>query len=359
MLLAGAALAAALPGPHGTRRPSTRAQPAGLGVNLERLARLADSGVVTISAVDGYSGDRLSATGVVVDREGEVLTNNHVVEGATSIMVQLGGVGRSYPAVVVGEAPSRDIAVLTVAGAGGFQPLPMAGSEELQPGSAIVVVGNQGPGAPLASSGEVVGLGMRLAATDPVTEAPEDLVGMIEMDVPVQPGDSGGPVLDASGQVVGMTTAGEEIADGLVPADAAYAIPIAAALAVAAQIEGGRPGPGLVLGAPAFLGVEAQTYTTVVEAGPPPVVALLSDWQPQPASGAIVLRVVRGSPAAAAGMRAGDVIVRLATIRVDSLESLATGLEDLHPGSRVEVCWVDPTGNPAYAIVDLAAGPPV
>jgi S1-C subfamily serine protease len=359
LVLAGAASAALLPGSPGSSRPPTRAQTAGLGVNLDRIARLADSGVVTISALDAFSEDRLSATGIVVDRAGEVLTNNHAVEGATSIMVQLGGVGRSYPAIVVGTSPSRDIAVLTVAGAEGFQPLAMAGSDELHPGSSIVVVGNQGPGAPAASSGEVVGVGKRLAATDPVTEAPENLVGMIEMNVPVQPGDSGGPVLDASGQVVGMTTAGEEIADGLVPADAAYAIPIAVALGVAGQIEAGLDGPGLVLGAPAFLGVEAETYNQVVEAGPPPVLALLSDQQPQPASGALILRVVSGSPAAMAGMRAGDVIVRLAAARVNSLASLVTSLEDLHPGSHVEVCWVDPSGNSASAIVDLAAGPPV
>ncbi len=313
---------------------------------------------MTISALDAYGADRLSATGIVVDRDGEVLTNNHVVEGATSITVQVGGVGRAYPATVVGADPTRDIAVLAVAGAVGLQPLALARSVRLRPGSAIVVVGNGGPGAPLVSAGEVVGVGRRLAATDPVTEAPEDLLGMIEMAVPVHPGDSGGPVLDTTGQVVGMTTAGEEIVDGLVPADAAYAIPIAAALAVAEQIESGSGGPGLVLGPPAFLGVEAETYTPAVEAGPPPVLALLSDRQSRPASGALVLQVLSGSPAAMAGMRAGDVIFRLAAIRVDSLGSLRTALEGLHPGSEVEVCWVDPTGTPVTAGVDLAAGPP-
>ncbi len=358
LVLGGAALSALLPGSPGKPSPSTRAETAGAGINLDRIARLADSGVVTISAVDAYGEDRLSATGIIVDREGEVLTNNHVVEGATSIVVKLGGVGRSYPATVVGAAPSRDIAVLAVAGAEDLQPLPMAGSAELHPGSAIVVVGNQGPGAPLASAGEVVGLGRRLAATDPVTEAPDDLLGMIEMNVPVQPGDSGGPVLNASGQVVGMTTAGEEIVDGLVPADAAYAIPIAAALGVAEQIEDGSGGPGIVLGAPAFLGVEAETYTPEVEAGPPPVLALLSDQRMRPAWGVLVLQVVSGSPAALAGMQAGDVIVRLATVRVDSLGSLRTALYGLHPGTEVQVCWVDTTGNPVAATVDLAAGPP-
>ena len=358
LVLGVAALSALLPGSLGKPSPSTRAETAGAGINLGRIARLADSGVVTISAVDTYGEDRLSATGIIVNRQGAVLTNNHVVEGATSIVVQLGGVGRSYPATVVGAAPSRDIAVLAVAGAEDLQPLPMAGSAELHPGSAIVVVGNQGPGAPLARAGEVVGLGRRLAATDPVTEAPEDLLGMIEMNVPVQPGDSGGPVLNSSGQVVGMTTAGEEIVDGLVPADAAYAIPIAAALGVAAQIEDESGGPGIVLGAPAFLGVEAETYTPQLEAGPPPVLALLSDQRAHPSSGALVLQVVSGSPAALAGMQAGDVIVRLATVRVDTLASLRTALEGLHPGSEVEVCWVDPAGNPVAATVDLAAGPP-
>ncbi len=357
LFLAGATLAALLPGAPGARRSETRAETAGAGIDLARLARLADSGVVAISALDAYGGDRLSATGIVVDQGGEVITNNHVVEGATSITVQVGEVGRWYPATVVGAAPTRDIAVLAVAGAEDLRPLAMARSEELRTGSPIVVLGNQGKGAPSASAGEVVGMGKRLAATDPVTEAPEELLGMIEMDVPVQPGDSGGPVLDTSGQVVGMTTAGEEIVDGLVPADAAYAIPITAVLAVAQQIEAGRSGPGLVLGAPAFLGVEADTYIPAVEAGPPPVLALLGDQGSRPAAGALVLQVLSGSPAAVAGMRAGDVIVRLATDRVDSLGSLRTALEGLHPGAKVQVCWVDPTGTPAVAIVDLAPGP--
>ena len=255
LVLGGAALTALLPGSPGKPSPSTRAETAGAGINLGRIAHLADSGVVTISAVDAYGEDKLSATGIILDREGEVLTNNHVVEGATSIVVQIGGLGRSYPATVVGAAPSRDIAVLAVAGGGNLQPLAMAGFEELHPGSTVVVVGNQGPGVPAGSAGEVVGLEVRLAATDPATEAPEDLMGMIQMNVPVEPGDSGGPVVDASGQVVEMTTAGKEIADGLVPADAAYAVPIAAALGVADQIEDGSGGPGIVLGAPAFLGV--------------------------------------------------------------------------------------------------------
>lgn len=357
LLLAGAVLGNLLPWSGGAKRALSRGTAVGAGINLDRLARLADSGVVTISAVDAYGHYRLSATGIVIDREGEVLTNNHAIEGATSITVRVGGAGPEYPATVVGAAPSRDIAVLHFAGARGLQPLTVAGAERLRTGSPVAVVGNLGRGAPSVRAGEVVGLAQRLVATDPVTEAPEDLPGMIEMDVPVQPGDSGGPVLDPAGQVVGMTTAGEEIADGLVPADAAYAIPIAAALEVAAQIEEGRDGPGLVLGAPAFLGVEAETYTPLVAAGPPPVLALLSDQRSRPASGALVLRVLRGSPAALAGMRAGDVIVRLSAHPVISLGSLRTALEGLRPGSRAEVCWVDPAGATIAASVDLGAGP--
>jgi S1-C subfamily serine protease len=357
LVLAGLALGELLPGSPGGRKPIPVVQTAGAGIDPAQIARLVAPGVVTISAVDAYEGDRLSATGIVLASDGEVLTNNHAVEGATSIDVRVGGVGPLYVASVTGADPGRDIAVLRILGAPALRPLVMSGSARLRPGSPIVVLGNDGPGPPSASPGQVVALGRDLAATDPLTEAPEHLLGMIEMDVPVQPGDSGGPVLNSSGEVVAMTTAGEEIADGLVPADAAYAIPIADALAVARQIEDGIGGPGIDLGPPAFLGVEAETYSPAVEAGPPPVLAFLSDGGAGPAAGALVLQVLSGSPAAAAGLRPGDVIVRLADDRVDSLGSLRGALEGLRPATTVQMFWVDPAGNRVNAFVQLGSGP--
>ena len=357
LVLAGTLLGPLSSSQRSPRRAAPPAETAGAGLDLARLARLAQPGAVSISALDSYSGDILSATGIVLDRAGEVLTNNHVVEGATSITVQVGGAGQQVAATVVGVDPAADIAVLRLAGAPALTPLAGMSAGGLRLGTPIVVVGNDGPGPLGAKSGSVVALGQELAATDPVTEAPEDLQGLIEMAVPVEPGDSGGPVLDREGQVVGMTTAGEVIADGLVPADAAYAIPIPTALAVAREIEDGIGGPGILIGPAAFLGVQVVTYSPAVQAGPPPVVSFLSDERILAAAGALVVGVVAGSPAAAVGLRCGDVIVALGPHPVTSVPSLEAALGRTRPGTFVALRWVDPAAGIVVATVELAAGP--
>ncbi len=363
------ALAAALivgPGPGGRSGPRAEDRTsAPTPIELAELAADVRQGAVTIQASDPYSQEVLSATGIILSRSGEVLTNNHVIEGTTRIEVRIGGVGPTYPAGVLGSDAAADVAVLQLRGAPPLHPLPVGDSGLVRAGDAVVAIGNTGEGPPAASAGSVTAVDCSVAATDPATQTPETLKGMFELEVPVQPGSSGGPVVTPSGRVVAMTTAGEVIVDGLVPADAAFAIPIAAALKIAGRIESGRGGQGIQVGPQAFLGVEAETYIAQQYAGPPPMVTVLSDVTGHQGAdlsrlsgaGALVLSIVPRSPAAAAGLGPGDVITALDDQVVSSATALLLRVEAHRPGQTVVIRWVGTTGEVRSAPATLAAGP--
>lgn len=162
-----------------------------------------------------------------------------------------------------------------------------------------------------------------------------------------------------------MTTAGEVIVDGLVPADVAFAVPIAAAAGIAERIASGVGGPGVRLGGEPFLGVRAVTYAPQVPLGPPPNVAVMgARAAPVPigpnsevACGALVVRVIPTSPAAAVGLTTGDVITELGGRQVGSAAALARALSSHRPGERVQVGWVDPAAFSRSAPVLLSGGP--
>ena len=180
---------------------------------------------------------RAAGTGMVLTANGEVLTNRHVVSGETAIAVTIPATGRTYDAHVVGIAPNTDVAVVQLEGASGLDTVKTA-SGTVSLGDEVVGVGNAGGtgGTPSAAPGQVTGLGSSITATDEDGSNPEDLTGLIQTDADIEPGDSGGPLLNTSNAVVGMDTAGSsEGGDG-------YAIPIATALDAAKQIEANPSG---------------------------------------------------------------------------------------------------------------------
>src|SRR5882757_1789430 len=166
-------------------------------------------GVVDINTVLTYQGAEAAGTGMVLTSSGEVLTNNHVVEGATSIKVTIVSTGATYTAKVVGTDPTDDVAVIQLQNASGLQTAKFGDSSDVKAGDAVTAVGNAGGtgGTPSAAKGSVTATGQTLTASDENGSNAETLTGMIEINAAVVAGDSGGPLYDADGNVIGMDTA--------------------------------------------------------------------------------------------------------------------------------------------------------
>jgi S1-C subfamily serine protease len=299
-------------------------------------------GVVLIDTQLGYQSAEAAGTGIVLTSTGEILTNNHVIEGSTSITVEVAATGKSYSAAVVGDDPTDDIAVLQLQGAKGLATATVAASHKVSTGDAVTGVGNaEGGGTLVAAAGEVTGLDKSITTEAEDSAASESLHGLIETDAAIEPGDSGGPLYDAADEIVGIDTAASSggASDG-------YAIPIATALDIAKTIEAGDAGGSIQLGYPAFLGIELGETDASGLGG--------FDQEPQ---GAQVAGVVSGGPAEEAGLTTGDVITALDGTAVSSADALQTALTAHAPGDHVAVTWVDESGQSHTASVTLTQGP--
>ena len=288
-------------------------------------------GVVDVLTELGYSGGEAAGTGMVLTSDGEILTNNHVVDGATSITVTVLSTGEQYTATVVATDPTDDVALLQLSGASGLDTVDID-SDGVSVGDAVTAVGNAGGDttSTSAADGTVTALGQSITATDESGSDAEQLTGLIETDADVQAGDSGGPLFDADGEVVGMDTAASS--GGAVQS---YAIPISTALGIVEQMRDGVDDATIHQGYPAFLGVSVQDGT----------------------SGATIAGVVSDGPAEQAGLVAGDVVTAVGGTTISSADDLTTALAAQEPGDRVGVTWTDTAGTSHTATVTLATGP--
>ena len=146
-------------------------------------------------STDGYQQATAAGTGIVLTSTGEVLTNNHVIEGATSIKVTDIGNGKSYTATVVGYDATQDVAVLHLQGASGLTTASLGDSATVQAGDRVVALGNaEGKGGtPSVATGMVTALNQSIIASDGLSGVNEQLSGLIESNARIKPGDSGGP----------------------------------------------------------------------------------------------------------------------------------------------------------------------
>ncbi len=307
-----------------------------------------ESGVVDIETSLAYEQAAAYGTGEVLTPSGEVLTNNHVIRGATTIRVVEPNSGRSYAATVVGYDVGTDVAVLQMKGAAGLATVTAGNSATLAVRDPVTAVGNAGGvgGAPSVTTGKVLALHQAITVGDD-SGGSERLRGVIETSASLQPGDSGGPLLNATGQVIGMNTAasgGFQFEPGT---SQGFAIPIDQALAIATQIESRRASAGVHLGATAFIGI------TVSAPGDGPGFTL-----PGSTNGALVVGVVPSSPAARAGMSYGDLITSLAGHRIVSPAAVTGVVLGLNPGAAVTVTWTDQSGSSHSVGLHLASGPP-
>jgi S1-C subfamily serine protease len=316
------------PGGPGTTstRPDSSTAAAATEATADQLV-----GVVDITTVLGYENAEAAGTGMVLTSDGEVLTNNHVVEGATSITVTVLSTGGTYEATVVGTDPTDDVAVLQLVEASGLDTVQID-DDTVAVGDEVTAVGNAGgtAGSTSAAAGAVTALDQTITATDESGQDATQLAGLIQIAADVEAGDSGGPLYDAEGEVVGMDTAAASTGGQ------AYAIPIATALSIVEQIRDGVDNATVHQGHPAFLGVSVLAIS---------------------AGGATVAGVVSGGPADLAGLAAGDVITAVGGTTITSADDVGTALAGHDPADEVTVTWTDSTGRSQSATVVLATGP--
>jgi S1-C subfamily serine protease len=328
---------------------------AGTSRTVQTTAQITSSvspGLVDIVSTLGYQQAQAAGTGMVLTSSGEVLTNNHVIEGATSVRATDVGNGRTYSARVVGYNQSHDIAVLQLQGASGLSTVSLGNSGSAAVGQKVVAMGNAGGqgGAPSVVTGHITGLGASINAQDAGSGTSEDLTGLIHHNAPIKPGDSGGPLVSTAGKVIGIDTAGSgpDVAQpqsGQQTATAAFAIPINEAVSIADQIEAGTVSATVHVGPTGFLGVQILSAAAAAQNGVPA------------GTGALVAGTLPGSPAEQAGLGAGDVITSAAGQRVTSPAGLQAALEQRHPGDGVTITWTDQSGQAHSASVNLTTGP--
>jgi S1-C subfamily serine protease len=306
--------------------------------DLTAIASAVAPTIVDVYSTLGMQGAKGAGTGIVLTATGEILTNNHVVAGATSISVTDVGNGRTYPATVVGYSRTEDIAILSLQGASGLPTASIGDSSTVRPGDSIVALGNAGGvgGTPSAVAGTVTAIGQEITASDQDGGNAEQLSGLIQVAANIQPGDSGGPLVNSSGQVIGMNTAASTGYQYQAAGGQGFAIPISHAVAVAGDITKGHASSTVHLGASAMLGVN------VTDA---------------PTGGAAIASIVDNAPAEQAGLTRGDVIVSLDGKAVGQSSALTALLDQHHPGDKVKIGYQDLNGQSHTATVTLAAGP--
>ena len=323
--------------------------------NVSSIASAVAPGLVDLNVTLAYQNGQAAATGIVLTPSGEVLTNNHVVEGASAISATDVGNGKTYTATVVGYDRSHDIAVLQLGGASGLQTAQLGDSSTVAIGQSVVAIGNAGGagGKPSAAGGSVIALDRQIIASG--SAASERLAGLIEVNADVRPGDSGGPLVNNAGKTVGVNVAASVRSSYRWAGGHGYAVPIGQALAIAKQIENGASSAGVHVGPTAFLGVELAASAD--QGGFGQGFGGQSGQGSSAGSGATVAGVVPHSPAEGAGLRGGDVITSLGGQSVDSSTALTALVGQHRPGDHVQVAWVDQSGTHHTATVQLATGP--
>ena len=363
---------AAGPGTTGMPRDAAADRPGAM--NDEAVYDEVEPGVVDVTANMQYLQEAAKGTGFVIDAAaGLVLTNNHVIDGATSVTVTTVTSGQSYPARILGYDTTDDVALLQLRGATGLKAVTIGDSARLRVGTPVLAIGNEAGqgGSPTVAPGTISSLDRTIVASDQSSGLTETLYGTMQTSAAIRPGDSGGPLADATGQVIGIDTAA-----GGGTHYSGYAIPVNQAMPIARQIAARRPGGRVQIGLPAFLGVlvpdstssspRRQASQELHQTG-----AVSSsgrgctdgDTTATPASiaptrsGALVDGVLCGTVAAAAGLFAGDVITSIGGQAVTSPRSLTALVSRHRPGSQASLTWVAPGGSLHTAVVTLTAGP--
>ena len=370
--LAAGATAGALIGTMNPTSPGTATATSKTVLSTSQIAARVDPGLVDVVSTDGDQQATSAGTGIVLTSNGEVLTNNHVINGATSIKVTDIGNGRTYTANVVGYDATHDVAVLQLQNASGLTIASLGNSSTVQSGDNVVALGNAGGkgGTPSVAAGTVTALNQSITAGDDLSGVSEQLTGLIETNADIQPGDSGGSLVNSYGQVIGMDTAAssgtQTQSQSGQAAEQAYAIPINNALSIAQQIEAGTTSSTTHIGATAFLGVEIQPSSDSSGSGQGSQGGFggFGGFGSQggqgsqgSTAGVTIAGTLSGSPAANAGLGEGDVITAVGGQSVSADSDISQILVKYHPGDSISITWLDSSGASHTSTVTLANGP--
>jgi S1-C subfamily serine protease len=301
-------------------------------VTIPELVNHVIPAVVSIDVKSGTDEDE--GTGMIITSDGEVVTNNHVIELYTedgdqgTITVTEYGQVKPLPTTLVGYDQTKDLALLKINNVSNLKTVTFGDSSKAVVGDAVVAIGNAlglAAGTPTVTQGIVSALGRSVTAGGEGTQT-ETLQNMIQTDAAINPGNSGGPLIDTSGQVIGMNTAvAGTTSDGTSSQNIGFAIPIAQVEASLPELQkGGQSG-----NAGGYLGVDITTLTP----------ALRQQYGFTPTSGAVILSVVSGSPAAKAGLDQGDVIVNIDGTTIASAEDLQKVIQAGKPGQTVSITY--------------------
>jgi S1-C subfamily serine protease len=346
---------------QGGQSGPTTSNAAGGPSNASQIAAQVDPGLVDVNTTLGDSNERAAGTGIVLTANGEVLTNNHVINGATQISVTDIGNGQTYQADVVGYDRSDDIAVLQLVNASGLKTASIGDSGKVTLNQQVVAIGNAGGvgGTPSVAGGTVTDLNQSITASDDSDGTSEQLTGLIQVNANVQPGDSGGPLVNTAGQVIGIDTAasaGTQIQAS--QSGAGFAIPINKAGDIGKQIFAKQASANVHIGATAFLGVKVSSGAQNGGGqGGAQNGGGNGNFGNGGVAGADVQAAVPGTPADQAGLTDGDVITTLNGKAIASSDALTTALQAFHPGDSITLGWTDVQGQTHTATLQLGTGP--
>jgi serine protease Do len=291
-----------------------------VGIESMKLARDYRYGVVPVEG---------QGSGIIVDPRGYIITNNHVIDDSARVQVNLKD-GRSFVGEVVGSDPATDVALVRV-DSNGLPAARLGESDKLKVGQIVLAIGNALglPGAPTVSMGVISALGRPLPGSDFVVE------GLIQTDAAINPGNSGGPLADLDGRVIGINTAIIPFAQGV-----GFAIPVDTVKQIIEQI--GKNGRVIR----PWMGISGMDVNA----------AIARRYNLRADSGVLLVEIARSSPAYQAGLRAGDILVRIRDFQLKGMKDLVGALSKLSIGDEVSVYFVR-TGVTYETTMKLAEAP--
>jgi putative serine protease PepD len=310
-----------------TLKVSSTAPGAAILPNGVSIPKLVERALPTIVSIDVKGeGEEDQGTGMIISKRGLVLTNNHVIAAAVNggtITITRSGSTQSEPATLVGTNPIDDVALIRIDNASNLPTVTFGNSNSLVTGDAVVAIGNAlglAAGTPTVTQGIVSALGRTVTAG--TSTSTETLENMIQTDAAINPGNSGGPLLDSSGDVVGMNTAvAGTLSDGENSQNIGFAIPVATIESLLKSLAAGES----VVNHGAFIGVEIESNTPSLQA----------QYGFSISTGAVVISVISGTGAAAAGVKQGDIIVGINSTTIQSAQDVTQVISALKPGDLI------------------------